>query len=284
MKDFDIKAFVIRVVCILFAITMIAVAVNMFLGPHQIAAGGLTGFAIILEAWIGMDRATIVLIGNAIVIVATLFFLGKEFFLNTAIGAGSLPFIMAAVPHERLVNDAMLSMLVGSVLFGLGVALLYKNNASSGGTAVPPLIFKKYFNLRPSIGLFLCDGAVVILSLFIFDVDSFFYAIFSILVTMAVMGYIETGLSRKKRVHIISKFSDLIVKDIMSEIGKSVTIINTVGSYEKQEMPMLMVTFGSSDYKKLIEIVDRHDKQAFLVTDIVSDVHGRGFTYGSGSV
>ena len=279
-----IKTIALRLIYIIIAITLIAVGVNMFLGPHQIAAGGLTGLAVILEAWIGVDRSIIVYIGNGIVIISTLFFLGREVFINTIIGAGLLPVAISLVPQRQLVNDTMLSMVVGSVIFGIAVSLLYKNKASSGGTAVPPLIFKKYFGLKPSIGLFVTDGIVVALSLFIFDVDSFFFAILSIFITMVVMEYIENGINKKKRVHIISKQSDSIIADIMKEMDKSVTVIPTRGSYEQMEMPMLMVTLDAGSYRKLIEIVDKHDKHAFLVTDVVSDVHGRGFTYGSGSV
>ncbi|MDR2183364.1 MAG: YitT family protein [Clostridiales bacterium] len=279
-----IKQFAIRLLWIVFSIVLIAVGVNMFLGPHQIAAGGLTGLAIILETAINVDRSVIVYIGNGIVIIATLFFLGRQVFINTIIGAGLLPVAISLVPQYTLVEDRMLSMVVGSVIFGVAVSILYKNHASSGGTAVPPLILKKYFGLKPSIGLFVTDGLVVVLSLFIFDWDSFFFAILSIFITMVVMGYIENGINKKKRVHIISKQSDAIVKDVMKQLGKSVTCIPTMGSYEKAETPMLMITLEAGDYRKLIEIVGKHDKQAFLVTDVVSDVHGRGFTYGSGSV
>ena len=279
-----IKKILLRLLWIVFAIVLISVGVNMFLGPHQIAAGGLTGLAIILEAWIEVDRSIIVYIGNAAVLIATFFFLGREVFINTVIGAGLLPVAISIIPQYQLVEDTMLSMIVGSVIFGIAVSILYKNKASSGGTAVPPLILKKYIGLKPSVGLFITDGFVVVLSLFIFDRDSFFFAILSIFITMVVMGQIENGVNKKKRVHIISKQSKAIVKDIMDELGRSVTVIPTTGSYEGLEMPMLMITLDASDYRKLIELVDKHDKQAFLVTDVVSDVHGRGFTYGSGSV
>jgi uncharacterized membrane-anchored protein YitT (DUF2179 family) len=216
--------------------------------------------------------------------VATLIFLGREVFINTIIGAGLLPVAISLVPQYKLIEDTMLSMVVGSVVFGVAVSILYRNRASSGGTAVPPLILKKYFGIKPAFGLFVTDGVVVVLSLLIFSVDSFFFAILSIFITMVTMQYIDNGINKKKRVHIISKQNDAIVADIMSELGKSVTIIPAVGSYEQAEMPMLMITLDASDYRGLIEIVDKHDKQAFMVTDVVSDVHGRGFTYGSGSV
>ena len=273
-----------KLIAICFAISLLAIAVNMFMGPHSIAAGGLTGLAIILESWIYVDRAIIVYIGNAVVIIAAFVFLGREVGVNTIIGAGLLPVAIDIIPRIELVEDRMLAMIVGSVIFGVAVSIMYKNNASSGGTAVPPLIMKKYFGLKPSVGMFATDGVVVGLSLFIFDVDSFFFAALSIFITMVVMGWIESGLTKRKRVQIISSLHAEIAKDIAKELGRGVTLIPTTGYYSGEERPMLMILMDSSDYRRLIEIVDRHDKEAFMVTDVVADVHGKGFTYGSGSV
>jgi len=279
-----VKFWIKKLFFIVLAINLIAVGVNMFLGPHNIAAGGLTGLAVILEAYLGFDRAIVVWIGNGIVVVLALVFLGREVFLNTIIGAGLLPVFIGIIPQYTLVQDTMLSMVVGSAIFGIAVSILYHHKASSGGTAVPPLVLKKYFNISPSIGLFITDGIVVTLCLLVFDVDSFFFAILSIFITMAVMSYIENGANKVKRVHIISKHHEAIARDIMGELGRGVTIISAKGAYEKTELPMLMVTLNKDNYRPLIAIVDRHDKEAFCVTDIVSDVHGKGFTFESGSV
>jgi len=256
----------------------------MFLAPHNIAAGGFTGLAVILEELIGVDRSWSLLIGNAAILVVTLIFLGREIFFNTVIGAILLPFIIGLVPHKTLVSDTMLSMIAGSVLFGIAVSILYRNKASSGGTSIPPLIFKKYFKLNTSIGLFFTDGAVVILNLLVFSVDSFFYAIASIFITMAAMSYIENGLNKKKLVYIISEMHKSISNDILHDIGRGVTIVPVVGAYNQTQMQMLMVTLDKRGYQKLVAIVNKYDEKAFMITDTVSDVHGKGFTYDSGTV
>ena len=269
---------------IFFAIILLSVGVNMFLGPHSIAAGGLTGLAIILEEWLGIGRFMVILIGNAALLVVTFMFLGREIFFNTIIGASLLPFFIRIIPQYTLVTDTMLSMVMGSVLFGVGVSILYANKASSGGTAIPPLMFKKYFNLSPSIGLFFTDGVVVILSLWVFSVDAFFFAIASIFITAVTMSYLENGINRKKMVYIISDMHDTIVSEVLHNIGRGVTIVPVIGAYRKNEKSMLMVTLDKKNYQQLLTIVNRHDKQAFMITDTVTDVHGEGFTYESGSV
>jgi len=277
-------AWIKKLFFIILSITILAISVNLFLAPHHIAAGGLTGLAIILEDLLHIDRSVVVLIGNLFVLVLTFIFLGREIFFNTVVGAIVLPLIMRLIPHTPLLGDVMLSMIIGSILFGVGVAILYMNNASSGGTAIPPLILKKYFNINPSIGLFITDSVVVILSLFVFDIESFFFAIFSIFITSATMRYIESGLNKKKVIYILSDNQKAILNDILHEINRGVTIIPVSGGYTKKQSEMLMVTLESKDYQKIIKVVDKHDKKAFMITSTVSDVHGLGFTYESGSV
>lgn len=273
-----------KILFILLAIAMICVSVNMFLGPHDIAAGGLTGLSIILERLCGVDRSVIILIGNALVLVCTFLFLGKEVFFNTVIGAALLPVVIGFVPHITLIGDTMLSMVAGSALFGAAVSILYCHGASSGGTSIPPLILKKYFHLSTSVGLFVTDGIVVVLCLLVFSVDSFFYAIFSIFITSATMHYIESGMNRKKLVYVISDKDAAIAGDIIKEIGRGVTAVPVVGAYKQNPMRMLMVALNSRDYRRLLAIVSRHDERAFMIADTVSDIHGQGFTYEPGSV
>ena len=168
-----------------------AVGINMFLAPHDIAAGGLTGLAIIFEELLTIDRTVVIIAGNVLVVVLCFFFLGREVFFNTIVGAGLLPLAIAVIPRAMPIKDAMFSMAVGSVLFGIAVSLLYANNASSGGTAVPPLIMQKYWGMNPAIGLLISDGAVVLLSLLVFNFTAFMLAIMSILITYITMRLIE---------------------------------------------------------------------------------------------
>jgi uncharacterized membrane-anchored protein YitT (DUF2179 family) len=273
-----------KLLSITFAIVLLSVSVNMFLAPHHIAAGGLTGLAVILESYMGLERSMVILAGNAAVLLIAFLFLGREVFFNTVIGASLLPLFIRIIPQITLVQDTMLSMVVGSVVFGIAVSILYHNNASSGGTAVPPLILKKYWNLSPSIGLFFTDGIVVTLCLLVFSVDAFFYAVSSIFITSATMNYIENGTNKKKMVYIISDKYKTITDEVLHRIGRGVTLIPVVGAYKQNERQMMMVTLDTKNYQQLITIVNQHDEQAFMITDTVSDVHGEGFTYESGSV
>jgi len=273
-----------KFVYIVIAVLGISVSVNMFLGPHSIAAGGITGLAIIFDTLFNFDRSITILVANGVIIIAALIFLGKEVFINTVFGALLLPVFIRFVPQITLVGDTMLSMLAGSVLMAISASILYANHASTGGTTLPPLILKKYFGLSPSIGLLISDGLVIILSLIVFNVDAFFYAIFSVTITAIAMGYIESGLRKRKMVYIISDHSEDITKEIQTKLERGVTLVPVVGAYERKEREMIMVTMDSKNYRDLLDIVKSHDENAFMITDNVSQVHGEGFTYNSGSV
>ena len=270
-----------KLLWITLAVILLTIGVNNFLAPHQIAAGGLTGLAIILEKLIGIDRSIVVMVFNMGILVITFLFLGREIFLNTVIGAILLPIILGLVPHYMLVQDVMLSVIFGSVIFGIGVAILFANRASSGGTSIPPLILKKYFGMNTAIGLLITDSIIVTLSAFVFGLESFFYAIFSIIITSATMNYLETGLNRKKMMLIISEKQEEILNAILHEVQKGVTIVPAKGGYSKNEKEMLMVTLNTSDFAKTKDIIDKYDKDAFVIINNVADVHGLGFTYES---
>ena len=273
-----------KTIYIIFAIALIAGSVNLFLGPHSIAAGGITGLAIILEKLFAFDRSITVLIANAIILLSALIFLGKEAFLNSVLGAAALPVFIQVIPQITLVEDTMLSMLAGSVVMAIAASILYANNASSGGTSLPPLIFKKFFGLNTSIGLLLSDGAIVIFSLIVFSTDAFFYAVFSIAITALTMGYIESGLRKRKMVYIISDHSETITKEIQTKLDRGVTLVPIIGAYKRTEREMIMVTMDTRNYRDLLALVKEYDENAFMITDTVSQVHGEGFTYNSGSV
>jgi len=273
-----------RIGSVLIAVALISAAVNLFLGPHNIAAGGITGLSIVFETLFGLNRAVTILTANAVILIAALVFLGREVFFNTIIGAAVLPLFVNIIPQVMLVEDPMLSMLTGSTIMAVAASIMYANHASSGGTTVPPLIFKKYFGLSTSIGLFFSDGSVILLSLIVFSFDAFLYAIFSITITALIMGFIETGLRKRKLVYIISDKSKEITHDILTKIDRGATLIPILGAYKHTAGEMIMVVMDSKNYRDLIEIVNEHDEHAFMITENVSQVHGRGFTYDTGSV
>lgn len=264
----------------LLAILILAVSVNMFLGPHHIAAGGVSGIGILLESLIGMNRAWVVMILNGLMLVLAAIFLGKTVFLRTLLGSILFPLSLRIVPQVMLTQDRLLSVIMGSVIFAAGVAILYRIQSSSGGTTIPPLILKKYFNINTSIGLLFTDMLIVFMSLYVFGFEEFFFAILSIGITSLVMNYIETGLKRRKAVMILSlTHSEAIRAKLLEEIDRGMTLFDVRGGKNNTPQDMILTVIKRQEYPKVLEVIETIDPKCFVIVYEVSEVHGLGFTY-----
>jgi len=262
------------------AVLILAVSINMFLGPHHIAAGGASGIGILAEAAFGINRSVIVLSLNVVVLILAALFLGKKVFFNTLIGSLLFPLALRIVPTTMLTGDRLLSVIFGSIIFAIGVAILYNIQASSGGTTIPPLIFEKYWGVNTSLGLLFTDTVIVFMSLYVFGFEEFLFAILSLGITSIVMSYIETGLKRRKVVMVISQeHSTEIRKKLTQEVNRGTTMFDVRGGKENANREMIMVVITGQEYPKLKKVIDDIDPQSFMITYNVAEVHGLGFSY-----
>ena len=276
----NIKKITWTYIKIVFALTILGVSINMFLGPHHIAAGGVSGLGILLESALGFDRAMVILVLNIIMLVLALLFLGKQPFFKVLFGSLVFPLIIAIIPETMITPDRLLSVIFGSAIFALGVAILYKNNSSSSGTTIPPLVFKKYFHLNTSIGLLFTDAVVVSLNLFVFGFEEFLYAILSIVITSIVMSYIETGTNRKKSIMVMSEDSlEEIRRRLSAEIGRGLTLLEAKGGYNRKSKEVLLIVVTDHEFSRIKPLIEEIDPTAFVIVNSVAEVMGSGFTY-----
>lgn len=274
------KDFIWTYIKILFALLILGVSINLFLGPHHVAAGGVSGLGILFESAFGMNRALVILALNSLMLVLAILFLGKKLFLKVLFGSIVFPLVIAIVPETMVTSDRLISVIFGSAIFALGVAILYNNNSSSGGTTIPPLIFKKYFHLNTSIGLLLTDAVVVSLNLLIFGFEEFLYAILSIVITSIVMTYIETGLNRKKSIMIMSEDSlEEIRIRLTAEIGRGLTLLEAKGGYNRKPKEVLLIVTTDQEFTRIKPLIKEIDPTAFVIANNVAEVTGSGFTY-----
>lgn len=274
------KTHIKHISTIAIAVLLLAISINMFLGPHHIAAGGVSGIGILSEQLFGVDRAVVVLGFNIILLFFAALFLGKKVFFNTVVGSILFPICLSLVPEVTLTSDRLLSVVFGSIIFAIGVALLYKIQASSGGTTIPPLIFEKYFGINTSLGLLLTDAMIVFMSLYVFGFEEFLFAILSIGITSLVMTYIETGLKRRKALMIISQTHPSEIRtQLQDKINRGMTILDIRGGKDNRGREMILIVVADQEYPRAKKIIDKIDPDSFVITYNVAEVHGLGFTY-----
>lgn len=262
------------------ALFLLSASINLFLGPHHVAAGGVSGIGILLESALGWDRAAVIMVLNILMLILAYAFLGKGPFLKVLYGSFAFPVAIALVPEYMVAEDRLLSVIFGSAIFALGVAILYKNQSSSGGTTIPPLIFKKYFNLNPAIGLLATDAIVVSMNLFVFGFEEFLFAILSIVITSGVMTYIETGFNRKKSIMILSEnHVNEIREAVFDKTARGATLLAAQGGYQQADKQVLLIVASDQEFMQIRQIIETIDPKAFVIVNNVSEVLGQGFSY-----
>lgn len=270
-----------RIIVILMALELIAIAINFFYAPINVAAGGATGVSILLNAAFGFDRALTVLVINLLMIILAAFFLEKRVVKNIAFGSLALPVLLNYTPSYPVVDDSVLAVIIGGAVFATGVAILYRLDASAGGTTVPPMILKKYFHINTAYSLLVIDMTITLFNLFVAGTNAFFLAGFSLVITSMVMRRIETGLDLKQQVTIMSNDYGHEIRDALLSEEQSLTMFDVRGGYTDNDREMLMVLVDSQDYGHLIRIIREIDDEAFVVTTNVTESHGGTMRLGS---
>ena len=263
-----------RWIVFLIALEIIAISINFFYGPINIAAGGSTGISILVDAVWGINRSITVFIVNVLMLILAAIFLGKTTTKNVALGSFLLPVLMEITPSFKVTNNDLLAVIYGGALMGLGVSLLYRVNASSGGTTIPPVIIKKYFFINPAISLLCIDMIIIFLNIFVDGLNAFFLAAFSQVVTAITMNFAEAGFDRKCQVRIMSNNHFEEIKDMLMKEYDGLTVYNVVGGYSEEDKQQILIVVDTRDYGPLISKIHEIDDNAFIITDTVVSVHG----------
>ncbi|QEA58807.1 YitT family protein [Leuconostoc koreense] len=264
-------------IVIVMALEIVAVSINFFYAPAKVAAGGATGLAILINELVGFDRAATVLIVNLIMIILAAVFLDRGTTARIAFGSIVLPILLKVTPSFQILQDRTFAVLVGGSIFAVGVALLYRIDASSGGTAVPPMIFKKYFRIPPAISLLAIDTVVSLGNLVTQGLEALILALFSLVITAVVMNYIETGLDRRKMVYITTNDSIDDLKKYLLDGEKGFTIMDVRGGYMGDGREMLMVVLDNHEYNHFLRGIHQVDPEAFTIAYDISEAHGGTF-------
>lgn len=169
------------------SLELIAISINLFFEPSKVAAGGATGIAILLFEGFSIPTSLSVFTINIVMLVFSYFFLEKMTTVKLVFGSFLLPLLLLVTPVFDIIEPIFPSVIVGSIIFGIGLAILYTLNMSSGGTTVPPIIIHRHFGIDRYITLFIVDALVCIGNIFVTGWLSFGLAVMSVAISSVVI-------------------------------------------------------------------------------------------------
>lgn len=259
-----------------------ALSFNLFFAPNQVAVGGITGLAQVLNVWF-----PVLPVGVATILMNVPLFLAGWKLLGFHLLASSL-FSMAlssaAIDGMDLiwtfpVMDPMLACLCGGALMGLGLGMVFSQGATTGGTDIVARLLKLKFPWLPMGTLMLVpDATVLALAVLAFEqAESGLYGGVALFVCSKVMDTVLYGLDASKVAFIISDRRKEIAGQLLREQDRGVTILHGEGAYTRTEKHVLMVAFKQKEIVEIKRLVRELDEAAFMIVCDAHDVLGEGF-------
>jgi uncharacterized membrane-anchored protein YitT (DUF2179 family) len=263
---------------ILIGSAIIGFAFNIFLLPNQIASGGVSGISTILHSVAGWEPAYVQWAFNIPLFIAGVIFLGKQFGVKTLVGTIFLPFIVILTKNiDPWTHNPLLGALFGGAGVGLGLGIVFRGKASTGGTDLAAQIIHKYTGLTLGTCVVLIDGMIVVTAAFVFDIEKALYALISLYVTSKTIDLVQVGFGRSKTAMIISSKPDEVREGIFNQIDRGVTKLSAYGGFTDHERPVLMCVVDQTEFTKLKQLVKNIDPGAFVVVMDAAEVLGEGF-------
>ncbi len=264
-----------------------AFAVTVFLNPAQIAPGGVSGISTILYHTFGWDLGLTMLLQNIPLFIIGIALFGKRFGIKSLLGSLLLSLfsslISSTIGTEGILDlsrdmNLWLSCLFGGVLSGLGVGIVMKSGANTGGTDIIAQIIARYMHVPLGSALFFVDGVVIILSAFIFGIESALYAIVVAYITQVMVNKVVLmmGTNYAKTCYIISDKINEIRTFILNDLDKTGTLIEAKGLYSMKRKPVLMVVIPNQSVSRVTRMVHMTDPNAFLIIHETYHVFGEG--------
>lgn len=263
-------------------IVLVAFAIEYFYAPNNIAAGGVTGIAIILNAVMpNLSIGLITLVLNGVLFIVAFMFIDGSFGVKTIYASLGLSVIIWLIEKflspVAITNDLMIATIFGALISAVGMALVFNENASTGGTDILAKILNVFFHLDIGKSLLAVDFIITLVSVFVFGVNVALYSMLSIILLGIIVDRLIEGFNVCKSVFIISKNSYEISRYIIDTLERGCTFLSGVGAYTGKDINVLYAVISRNEFIKLKKFIKDTDPEAFITVGEVHEVLGEGF-------
>ncbi len=281
MNWHTVKEIVIDILFDIAGSAFLAIGIQMFNAPNNIAPGGVTGISILINHLTGLPISVLNFAINVPLLILAFLFLGRSFTVKTlksvVVFTVVLSFIEAYIPPYH--GEMILVVLYGGVLSGLGLGLVFMRSSTTGGSDIVVRLAQKR---APGISIgklmLIFDGCVLICAAIVYrNLDSALYALICIFASSRMVDGILYGLDVGKVLMIISERHAELPALIHQHLGRGCTILEGRGSFTEIDRPVLLSAVRKSQYYELKRIIHQLDPHAFMVVLEAGEILGEGF-------
>lgn len=283
----------------------------LFINPYNFVPGGVYGLAIVMHnIFPSIQVGTFGYMFDIPLMITALIIFGGKFGSRTVMAAAYTPGFMnfltqLVYPTQEAVesldpqlllggnlnlsNDLLVACMLGAILTGVGMGIVVRQQATTGGTDIVAMLLQKYAGIKFSTGIFFADGFVVMAGLLVIGFGLFLdapdpsgwlltiYSLIIIYVSSRVLAYMLDGASYDKLLFIITDRHAELKKFIIEDLDRSATYIRSRGMYTDAERDMIFLVISRKEVRRVQQQIKQIDPRAFLVVTDAYDTYGEGF-------
>ena len=256
-----------------------ALSLPLFFLPYDIAPGGISGISTVLASVLPLSVGLISFVLNVPLFLIGWRTVGWRFAVRSFIAMSLMSLFIDLVPVRDVSGNVMLASVFGGVLLGVGLGLVVRAGATTGGTDMAAkMIHSRVAFLPIAAILFLIDGLVVAVAALAFGLQAALWALIALFVSSQAMDSVIKGFNTAMQFMIISRDAEEIVRRIHTEIDRGCTRLMAEGTYSRLPVGTLLCVVSRTEAPRLKKLVAEIDPDAFVTVCNVHEALGEGFT------
>lgn len=268
-----------------FGVFIMALGLYYFLLPENLAVGGAIGIAMVINNIFKFIPIGIIMgIVNIFLFILAFLVIGKDFggytIYSSFLLSGIIYLLEIITPLESpIIDDLTINLIYGIIIQGIGMAIIFSQNASTGGTDIIAKIINKFTHLNIGKALLLSDFIIIVFATFSFGLKLGLYALLGLIINAYVIDNMIASFNERLNVIIISDKSNEINDYIINEIKRGTTIYVANGGFSRSEKTIISTVVGKRQYIKIKNYAQGIDSNVFITMGLVNEVLGEGFSF-----
>ena len=253
-----------------------------FILPEKIVIGSVTGLSSLIHFWLGWNVALTYYAINIILLCIAFRSVGKQFVLRTIIGASIATFFIGVLqpmfPEPIVQQQTFMNVILGAVLCGLGLGVVFTHGGSTGGTDIIAAMVAKHSTISFGRTMMYCDVLIICSSWLLFhSIDKIVYGLIFMVIYSVAADRVINNTRQSVQFLIISKKWKEIADNVIAQAHRGCTILDGTGWYTKDKVKILLVMCRKHESVNIFRIIKMTDREAIITQSNVNGAYGFGF-------
>ena len=274
----------INLLLVLIGNIIYAFSVKLFVLPANLMSCGTTGIGLVMNQVFGIPLTGFIFVFNIVMLALGWWGLGRSFAMTTVISSLFYPIALELLTRTLgdviITEDILLNVLFAGMGLGIALGIVMRAGASTGGMDIPPLILKKKLHIPVPVSLWAFDFCILLSQMMFHPLEDLLHGILLIIVISIALNKVMLLGTSRTEVKIVSQQAEKIREAILSRVDRGVTMLHGQSGYMHQELDVILSVVSNHELPKIEALARDIDPNCFVVISRVTEVWGRGFSYG----